>query len=565
MSLFSSIQLASNALNAAQIGLQVTGNNIANASTPGYIREEVVLNPAPTQRVGSLLLGLGVDVTAIIQQVDRFLEERLRGANSDLLNGETQENTYLQLEALVGELSETDLSTSLNNFFNGINDILNQPESISVRNLAVLRGETLATDIRRLDARVRDIRRDVNNRVTNAADDINRLTSDIAELNVQIVTLEGGGTSASDAVGLRDRRLKALEELSGILNIRGVEQPNGSVTVFVGGEYLVFEGTNRPVTAAFVPDRGLNVAEIRLEATDAPLNNASGELAGLITSRDEILGGFLDKLDDFARTLAFEFNKIYSSGQGLTGYEDLTSTSTVDDTQAALDQAGLSYTPTNGSFQVQVFNKQTGLTKTSDILVQLNGLDDDTSLEDLAAALEAIDGISAAITPSRELTVTSDSPNVQFAFAADTSGVLAALGLGVFFTGTGAGDVNIDEVVRNDPSKFTASQSGVGADTENAILLAGFLDRPLDSQGGATLADTYDRLVGETTQGAAVARAVADGFRTFQRTLEGQKLAISGVSLDEEAINMITFQRMFQATARYISTVSDLLDLLVNL
>jgi len=62
MSLFSSIQLASNALNAAQIGLQVAGNNIANADTPGYIRQQVVLSPAPTQQYGGLLLGLGVQV-----------------------------------------------------------------------------------------------------------------------------------------------------------------------------------------------------------------------------------------------------------------------------------------------------------------------------------------------------------------------------------------------------------------------------------------------------------------------------------------------------------------------
>ena len=116
----------------------------------------------------------------------------------------------------------------------------------------------------------------------------------------------------------------------------------------------------------------------------------------------------------------------------------------------------------------------------------------------------------------------------------------------------------------SDPT-FAASQSGIGADTQNAVLLAGFLDRPLDTQGGATLAQTYEKLVSETTQGAAVSRAVADGFRAFQQTLQGQKLAISGVSLDEEAINMITYQRMFQASARYIATLTELLDILVNL
>ncbi|MEX0586963.1 MAG: flagellar basal body protein, partial [Pirellulales bacterium] len=114
MSLFSSIQLANNALRAQQIGLQVTGQNIANANTPGYIREEVVLTPARTQRVGSLNLGLGVQVSGVIQKIDRFLENRLRNASSDRAAGEVQQETFAQLEGLIGELGDTDLSTSLN-------------------------------------------------------------------------------------------------------------------------------------------------------------------------------------------------------------------------------------------------------------------------------------------------------------------------------------------------------------------------------------------------------------------------------------------------------------------
>ena len=122
MSLFSSIQIANNALIAAQLGLQVTSNNVANANTPGYIRQSLVLTPAPTQRYGGLLLGLGVSVAAVKQQTDRFLEERVRNANSDLSNSAAQEDTYVQLESLIGELSDTDLSTSLSNFFNSIHE-----------------------------------------------------------------------------------------------------------------------------------------------------------------------------------------------------------------------------------------------------------------------------------------------------------------------------------------------------------------------------------------------------------------------------------------------------------
>ena len=343
MSLFGSLQIAKSSLFAAQVGLQVTGNNIANANTPGYVKQRVALTPAPTQLIGRLPLGLGVRIDGILQSADRFLSERLRGALSDLSNSETQEQAYLQLEALVGELSETDLSTSMTNFFSAINDILNQPEDIAVRNLAVLQGGAVAQEVSRLDQRVRDVRSEINRQIEASTADVNRLIEEVAELNIKTVVTEGGSTNGSDAVGLRDQRELALSELSELLGVRVVEQPNGSVTVFAGGDFLVFEGEHREVTTGFTSDRGIAAASINLVDTDSPIAASSGKVAGLYAARDDILGEFIDELDVLAQTLAFEFNKLYSGGQGLTGFADLTSEFDVSDTDVALDQAGLDY------------------------------------------------------------------------------------------------------------------------------------------------------------------------------------------------------------------------------
>lgn len=565
MTLFSSIQTASNALLAAQLGLQVTGNNIANANTPGYIRERLILSPAPTQRYGGLLLGLGVEAEAVVQIADKFLQERLRQAGSDRASGEAQENVYVELESLIGELSDTDLSTSITSFFNSIHDILNQPDSVSVRNLAVLQGRTLADDIRRLDGRVRDIREDANNQVIAAADEINKLLSEIATLNEQIVRAEGGGTSASDAVGLRDRRGIALDKLATITDIKAVEQTTGDVTVFAGGEFLVFAGTHREVMIAQSSDRGLNVVEVRIAETDAPLAVTSGKLAGLMMARDTILGGFVDNLDSFAQAFIYEFNKIHAGGQGLIGHTSLESEFAVSGGAVNLDEAGLPFLPVNGAFQVQVLNTQTGLRQTIDIGVDLNGLGEDMSLDDLVAQLDAIDGISATITAQRKLKIESESPLVTFAFGEDTSGVLAALGVNTFFSGSHASDIGVSQAVRERPGTFAASSGGIGEDAENAGRLATLLTTPLATQSGTSLATLYDRLTSEVTQGAAVSHSVAEGFRVFQQTLEGQHLAISGVSIDEETVRMIGYQRAFQASAKVISTINELLETLVNL
>jgi flagellar hook-associated protein 1 FlgK len=565
MSLFSSLQIANNSLIASQLGLQVTGNNIANANTPGYIRERLIVGPAPTVRDGGLLIGTGVQVEAVVQQTDRFLEERLRSATSDLSNGETVENTYAQLESLLGELSDTDLSTSLSSFFNSIQDILNQPDSVSVRNLSVLQGQTLTANIRRLDERVRTLRQDLNGEVAGASAKINDLAKQIAELNVQIVTAEGGEIVQSDAVGLRDRRANALLELSKLTNIKAVEQVNGDVSVFIGGDYLVFQGTTRPTTVAYEDDRGLAAAVIQLKDTAAPLAISSGKVAGLMSARDDALGGFLDQLDDFTKTLAFEFNKTYSSGQGLTGYSSMTSEFAVGDADAPLNAAGLPFTPVNGSFQVLMTNTQTGVTQTKNIRVDLNGLEDETSMNDLVAQLDAIDGISASLNSVNKLVLTTDSPLVRFSFANDTSGALASLGMNTFFTGTGSSDISISATVASDPSKFAASKTGVGEDANNAVDLANVLNKQLSSRDNASLAVLYDRITSSTAQGGAIAGSVAEGFRVFQRTLEGQLLGVSGVNIDEEAVKMIAYQRAFQASARIVSAVSDLLEVLVNL
>ena len=565
MSLFGSIRMASNTLRANQIAMQVIGQNIANANTPGYIREEVMLTPGPTQRFGGLLLGTGVDVQSVYQRIDLFLEDRLRAAVSDLASSETQEQAYLDLERLIGELGDTDLSTSMNNFFASISEVLNQPESASVRNLAVLQGETLAGDIRRLADRVGQLRTDVNERVHQVGSRINELVEEVRVLNIRIVEVEGGDVSASDAVGLRDQRLIAVEELAGLVGGRAREQPGGALTVYVGGEYLVYEGTARPVEVVLESDRGMTVARVNLADTDAPLNATSGELVGLITARDDILGAFQDQLDDFAYTLAGEFNKIYSGGQGLNGFQDLTSEWAVDATDRPLDEAGLKFTPVNGSFQILVNNTRTGVTQTTDVLVDLNKMGDETTLSDLAAVLDTVDGISAGTTAENKLTITSDSPDQQFAFADDTSGVLAALGLNVFFTGSTAAGLGVSGVLRDDPAKFAASLAGIGVDTNNAVLLADFLDTSIASRNGASISVLYNRLVDNTTQGSTVAQAVAEGNRTFEQTLQGQKLAVSGVSLDEEAVRLIGFQASFRASARYIAVLQDLFDILVTL
>jgi flagellar hook-associated protein 1 FlgK len=364
---------------------------------------------------------------------------------------------------------------------------------------------------------------------------------------------------------LRSTRTAAIQRLAEIADIEVKDTAAGAVNISLNGEQLVFEASSREVTVDYGTNAERPVAIIKFVDTKAPLEVGGGELHGTIQARDEIVGGFLNRLDDFAASLAFEFNKVYSQGQGVTGFKSTTSQNSVTSSQANLDEAGLGFTPTSGTFNVQVYNTQTKLTTTRTISIDLDGLDHDTTLASLAAQLDGVEGLSAQVTSDNRLRLAGESEELRIAFEGDTSGTLAALGVNTFFTGSGAADLAINSELLADGSKFAASKAGIGVDVTNIPPLVALFDSGVDGLGGESFAGLYDKLVNDTAQGAAASGSLADGFRVFEDTLTAAAQSVSGVNLDEEAIDMIMLQQTYQASARYISTLSDLMNTLINL
>lgn len=570
MSLFGSLQVASNALQAMQIGLHVVGNNIANANTPGYIREEVVYSPAPVQKYGDLTLGLGVEIDAIVQKVDRFLADRVRSASSDRASADVQRKAYNDIETLLGELTDTDLSTGLSGFFNSIDAIADDPADLASRSLVVSKGQTLTADIRRLSQRATEVRSEMDRRLGVGVSEINHLTEEIRQLNLRIATAEGGSASKSEAGGLRSERNKALNRLAELADITASEQANGAVNLSLGGDFLVFEGIRRELVSEPAANGAEDTTVIRFADNNAEVELTGGEVSGLLTARDDIAGAFLDTLDGFTATLVNEFNKVYSQGQGAVGFRSLTSTNSVSAADATLDDAGLDFTPVNGAFELLVFTEGADGSQSvdiTDIRVDLNGIDGDSTLTSIAAAINAAAGVTASVDALGRLSITADSQDVTFGFNADDSGLLASVGLNTFFTGADASTVAINDELLGveNAAKFAASRDGEPEGNANALVLAAFFDKGLETLGGASLADHYDQMINEVVTGATIAASVADGFANFEATLQGEEQAISGVNIDEEAINMIQLQRSFQANARLVQAISEMLDVLVNL
>lgn len=562
MSLFGTIQQSAGALNVAQIGLQVIGNNIANANTEGYIRQELQQSSSVAVREGNLIKGLGVRATGITQVIDDALAERMLAAKTALSGAEYLDKAYNQLEELVSDLDDTGLNRQLTLFNNALHELSAQPADGAIRDFVVLQGQTLANSIQAARQNAVDRQQLWNAELPETAVQINRLTERIARLNLDIATIEGGGLLHSDATGLRDQRLRDLEELATFVNINVQERESGAVSVFVGGDYLVSNGIRREVYTAYSPTTEGN--EVRIIETDSPLQVTSGRLAATMQARDGVFTDYIDRLDKMSSTLIRGFNEAHSQGQGRRGFSEIESAIN-SDAFVPLDQAGLGFVPTNGTFDLNVVDNQGELISTHRIPVKILGQVSDSTVSSIVSDINQIDGITASVSSEGKIEILSDSPTASFVFGEDTSGFVAAAGLNTFFVGDSGVNISVNPTLLNNSDYLAVSSGGIQQDTDVLTELVDLVDRPLDELDGRSIRGVYEETVSVLAQQINLQNSGTEGLRNFYATLQSQHLAITGVNIDEEAIKMITYQRAFQASSRVIATASEMLELLVNL
>ena len=562
MSLIGTIQQSAGALQAAQVGLQVVGNNIANANTPGYIRQQLEQASASAVRDGGLIKGLGVRTTGIVQTVDKALAERMYGAKSALDGAEALQQAYSQLEEVTTDLDNSGLSQQLSLFNNSLHELSAQPSDRALRDFVILQGETLASNIRRTRDSVLERRELWDGELAKMTSKINHLASRIADLNIQIAGIEGGGLIQSDATGLRDQRYRDLKELSGILSINVQEQASGTVSVFIGGDYLINSGNYREVYTAYNAE--MRGTEVRIVETDSPLQAKEGVLVGTMRARDGVFGAFVDTIDSMAMGLIRSVNELHSQGQGRRGFSELIGSSKTEP-GVPLTRANLPWSPKNGTFDVNVVDDMGELISTHRINVQMLDRTSDSTVASIVADINAISGLQASLTSDGRVSIASESPFARFTFGEDTSGFLAAAGINSFFTGSGASNIGVSEPLLEDSDYLAISSGGIGADTEVLNQLVDLVDAPLEALDGRSIRETYEDTVSSLGQQISLQQNKTIGLRDFYATLQSQHLAITGVNIDEESIRMIAYQRAFQASSRVIAAASEMLELLVAL
>lgn len=561
----SALQIGKSALMVYQGGLQIIGNNIANVGSEDYVRQ----SPGITARGSaygndSLLPGGGVTLAEVRRNIDEALTARSRTALGDHESARAEHTALVDLEALFNALSDVDLSSQLDAFFNAWSDLENTPEAQGPRTLVLSQGEALAESFRRLSQSLNAQYDALNEQIEHAIVRINDISSELANLNAQIVTAEAGGQAGNST--LRDQRDRLLKELSQLVSIQTREQPDGSVNVYLGNDLLVQHGIRRELTATKEVVDGRQTTIIRWADNSRQVAPWGGELYGLLTSRDTHVVGQMDKLDELALAVISDVNRVHASGRGLEGFETLSGSTALVDPDLALTAAdnGLAWLPQNGSFLINVTNTATGQEETVRIEVDLDGIGPDTTLNMLAADITAnVPNLTATVTADNRLQLDAGQ-GFTFTFSEDSAGVLGALGMNAFFAGQDASTIAVDANVLGSPNRVAAATSALPGDGTNAGRIAGLASAASVYLGkGRSLLDYYNAAMTELATTTAATKTAVDASDVISGSLQAQWESVSGVNLDEETVQLLRYERAFQGAARIIATVDELLQQLI--
>lgn len=567
----SALQVGRTALLGYEGALQVVGNNISSVGSPDYTRLSPQLDPLQGGRItGALQPGSGVALTAIQRNIDEALEGRVRLAAGAQASASTQEAAIAQIESFFENLTGRGVGGQLTGLFSAFDELQNTPEDLAIRDLVITDGALLAEAIRGLRAQLTRLGDDIDGQIGAIVANADDIAREIARLNGEITTAEAAGEG--QAMGLRDQRDALLRDLSELFDVTVREQPNGMINVYIASEALIQGRSVRGLVAVEEADGESTRTSIRFADTNQQIEVHGGSLEGLVVSRDQHRQ--IEALDQLASALIAEVNRIHADGQGLAGFTTVTGSYDVLAGDVPLDSgaAGLPFAPRNGSFYITVADDTTGTPVAYRIDVEADGTDAGTTLASLVETFNAqVEGVTASMTSDNRLQFNADE-GFAFTFGydgqearADTSGVLAALGINTFFTGTDARNIAVNETLIAQPSLLAAASVFLAGDGANAGRLAALDTALVEGLDGVSITGFYNTTANAVAVQAGALRNEVQAADAVLASLLAQRESISGVNLDEEAISLVKYERAFQGAARFVSVVDDLLQELVVL
>ncbi len=584
------LNIAKDALLSQQLAMDIVGQNIANVNTPGYSRQTANLQTRAPAPYAGFLLGRGVEVQEIIRNVDPFVETRLQQRKT-ALNSLQEKEVYMGvLEGVFSESSERSLGTLLADFWNAWHDLSNNPTGSSERTVVCERAVLLCEAFNGVHADLGRLTTELNLSLEAGVEKVNELVAQIAQLNRQIVAERVHG-SPND---LLDQRNRLVTELSELMDIRYYENDDGNLTVTTGRGYIL-------VSKADSYELSYDDGRIRWETsggarTDITDTITGGKMGGWLDMRDAIIPKYESDLNELAKTIIWEVNRIYSQGVGLVGFSELTGSYAVTDPSAPLDSSGLDFADRiqTGSFRFWVYDAN------GDVVdlggpggsLQISVDPASTTLEDIRDAINGLAGgnITASITADGRLSIQGGAGHT-FAFSEDTSGVLAGLGINTFFEGSSPVEQDYARFITLNSTLITNKDYVAAArvdgdtgefaegDNSNALAVSGlesqnvtshryYYERGQDNPVTETATDTIGGHLASFIGSIGVFSQSVTRSREYTEIITNQlretRDNISAVSIDEEMADLIKFQHAYAAAAKLIATADEMFQTLLD-
>lgn len=542
-------------LNAAQIGILTTSHNIANASTPGYNRQQILQTTNTPMFTGAGYLGQGTSVETIRRVYNQQLNEQVLSAQTGVAEMDKYLEQISQIDNLLAD-PDAGLSPALSYFFKAVQEMAANPASIPARQAMLSASQALVARFQSLDRRMTEIRDGVNAQITSEVGAINSYAQQIAEINQRIIYAQaaGPGQPPND---LLDQRDLLVAELNQKIRVTTITQDDGTYSVFIGnGQPLVVGTLGYSMQAAAAPDDPERIIVAIQSPNGSTVNMpesllTGGSLGGLIAFRSESLDGAQNALGRIALTLAQNVNDQHTLGQDLTGalgsdYFDMSMMAPT--VRANSNNATPSQEPT-------VTIATVGDLTTSDYRLSYDGANftllrlSDNTTQTFAALPQTVDGFTIAagswtpvagdsflIQPTRNgatniALAISDPRSIAAAAPIRTSAALANTGSGSISAGTvntpPPPDANLQQTVTitfdDPPTTFDVVGTGTGNPTNVAYTAGGDI-----SYNGWTIQISGSPAAGDVFTISANTNGVADnrngvllGALQTQGTMEG--------------------------------------------
>jgi flagellar hook-associated protein 1 FlgK len=295
--------IGQSALMAQEAAMQVTGQNIANAQTPGYSRQTIALQASTPENTPNGVFGTGVSITAISRDRDALLDQQYR-TQSAPASGFQERSTLLgQIQDVYGEPSTTGLANTMDNFFNSWSELASNPADASAKAVVQQAGAQLASTFNTYVTQLSNIAANTRTGISNSIAQVNTVASQIAAVNQQIVAASSSGASPND---LMDQRDTMLDQLSQLVPISVSSNKDGSDQVNIGGIQIV----NGTATQSLALSASLTITT----STGDALRSLGGQIGAMLAVLNTDLPAAQSGLDTLAASIVSTVNAEYANG-----------------------------------------------------------------------------------------------------------------------------------------------------------------------------------------------------------------------------------------------------------